>query len=416
MPLLAFNLTGTALALAAGKPVPPILPASTSPPARGPAYDVTSELRPNLTVDPAHGKAGGLTGANYVAIQVQVTAVSIALEWTGDPEYLTTGLTVPGPSPGAHAATHKTAGGTDLLTIAGTTAANSSAATGITGTGAGSSHAHGVTDGGHDHGAATGAGSSHTHSVSGDTPGTDSITAVNQSTATAQLVDLGAPDLADVDVIHAAILATDAGSPYNADAQPDVPRNLTCDFAATWDGGKITITGVDQFDVAVSEEFPVPGLPGQTVGVKIFKTINALGIAKETVGSNAVAVTIGIGNKLGITPGLAIAKGILTVEDAQEAAIGWDAIYSAVEPTTPPDGSKEFLVMVKTNHLHVQNSHAHTVASHNHGAATGAEAAHTHSVSSDTADVTVNAEAAHTHSITDPNHNHSQSSHAHNIT
>lgn len=118
--LLAYNLTGVQLALAAGVP-PRVLPISAFPPARGPAVDVTTELRPAVAVDPAHGVAGGLTGANYVDLQVQVTAGSVAFEWTHGPEYLTTGLVVPGPAPGIHAGTHLTGAG-DPLAVSTTTA------------------------------------------------------------------------------------------------------------------------------------------------------------------------------------------------------------------------------------------------------------------------------------------------------
>jgi hypothetical protein len=113
MPLLAFNITGAPATLAAGNPAR-TLPASASPPGRGKPVDVTSELRPNLTVDPANGKAGGLTGANVTAIQEQ--AASIVLEWTSDPEYLTDALVVSGPTAGLHAPTHN-AGGGDVLAI-----------------------------------------------------------------------------------------------------------------------------------------------------------------------------------------------------------------------------------------------------------------------------------------------------------
>ena len=117
MPLLAYNLTGAPLPLAAGNPIV-TLAASAAPPARGMAYNVTSELRPNLTVDPTHGKTGGLAAGAYALLQAQVTAGSVAYEWTSDPEYLTPGLAVSGPEPGLHAATHEN-GGADEISIAG---------------------------------------------------------------------------------------------------------------------------------------------------------------------------------------------------------------------------------------------------------------------------------------------------------
>jgi len=117
MALRVFNITAAPVALAAGNPVRTI-PASVAAPARGPAVDVTSELRPNLAVDPANGVVGGLTAANFIALQAQ--AASLVFEWTSDPEYITGTLATAGPAPGAHAATHKTAGGTDVLAVGGT--------------------------------------------------------------------------------------------------------------------------------------------------------------------------------------------------------------------------------------------------------------------------------------------------------
>lgn len=79
MPLYAYNKTGSPLALAAGGVT---LPASASPPARGPAINVTAELK-------------SLSGANYTSLQAQVTAGSVDFEWSLSAEYSTTNLTIP---------------------------------------------------------------------------------------------------------------------------------------------------------------------------------------------------------------------------------------------------------------------------------------------------------------------------------
>lgn len=115
MALLAYNLTGSPVALAAGTPTV-TLPASSNPPNRGPAVDVTSELRPNAAVDPTNGITGGVDAAGYAALQAQ--AASVQFEWTRDAEYLTTGLTVGGPTAGLHAASHQNGGG-DEVSVAG---------------------------------------------------------------------------------------------------------------------------------------------------------------------------------------------------------------------------------------------------------------------------------------------------------
>src|SRR5260370_955996 len=74
MALLAFNLTGAPLTLAAGNPSCPTIPASPSPPNPGPGFNVTAYLK-------------GLSGAQYTALQVQVTAGSVQYNWTDVAEF-----------------------------------------------------------------------------------------------------------------------------------------------------------------------------------------------------------------------------------------------------------------------------------------------------------------------------------------
>lgn len=99
MPLYAYNLTGSPVPLAASRTTIPTLPASASPPSRGLEVDVTSEMRPSRTVDLARGVVGGLDAANFAAIEAQIFARTIALEWTSDPEYLTSVVAPGGPTP-----------------------------------------------------------------------------------------------------------------------------------------------------------------------------------------------------------------------------------------------------------------------------------------------------------------------------
>jgi hypothetical protein len=86
MSLIAYNITGAAIVIS-GTTVS--VPASSNPPTAGISLDVTSELRPNLTVDPVKGHAGGLAAADYAAIAGQV---GLKIAWTSSPEYITTGL------------------------------------------------------------------------------------------------------------------------------------------------------------------------------------------------------------------------------------------------------------------------------------------------------------------------------------
>jgi hypothetical protein len=93
MALYAYRLKTSSLALAAGNPIrTPVVSPSNG--ARGPRFDVTDELRPNLTVDPQSGVAGGLNAAAFASLQAQVASDDFAYEWTGVPEYKTATLRV----------------------------------------------------------------------------------------------------------------------------------------------------------------------------------------------------------------------------------------------------------------------------------------------------------------------------------
>ena len=82
MALYAYNKKGTAQVI----PIVNItVPPSLSPPSRGPAYNVTSELE-------------GLSNASYTAIQAKVTDGTFDFEWTGAVEYETPGLATSRPS------------------------------------------------------------------------------------------------------------------------------------------------------------------------------------------------------------------------------------------------------------------------------------------------------------------------------
>ena len=120
MAFLVYNKTGAPLPLAVGGVTVPL---SLAPPARGQPSNVTDELRPDLTVDPARGHVGGLTAADFAALEAQRLLGTLNYEWTDDPEYATGALTVDGPLPGTHGGSHAP-GGVDAIvtTIAGTIA------------------------------------------------------------------------------------------------------------------------------------------------------------------------------------------------------------------------------------------------------------------------------------------------------
>ncbi len=80
MALLAYNLTGSPVALVYPVVNTPVLSASDSPPNPGAGFDVTSELR-------------GLEDASYDALEAQRPS-TILYQWSGAPEYYVGSLTI----------------------------------------------------------------------------------------------------------------------------------------------------------------------------------------------------------------------------------------------------------------------------------------------------------------------------------
>jgi hypothetical protein len=78
-------------------------------------------------------------------------------------------------------------------------------------------------------------------------------------------------------------------------ANPAIPRNLTV-WATGACTSAITITGTNQFDVAISEAISCNGA-AIVAGTLVFKTITAISCAAYTVG--AVTVSVGQGSILG---------------------------------------------------------------------------------------------------------------------
>lgn len=154
---------------------------------------------------------------------------------------------------------------------------------------------------------------------------------------------LGAPDAAGTTDVHAAVQADDANAFPGPITAPDVPRTLQVAFAASWDGGDVTVVGTDQFGNAQTETFA--DVAGTTVaGSKIFKTVTS--ITKETVGATTNTASVGYGPILGIPAKLSGTSHLLFADGVAEAGT-FDATENSVDTATAPDGSAEFVVMVK---------------------------------------------------------------------
>lgn len=166
------------------------------------------------------------------------------------------------------------------------------------------------------------------------------------------LVDTAAKGANDVVTAKAANLAgtTALGTSFAIEAAAAAkllacPRNLRCVFAALWDGGDITVVGTNQFGEAQTEV--IADNAGNTVvGEKVWKTVTS--ISKQAVGATANTVTVGTGDKLAcgkVKVNNAFAQ-LLT--DGAAEAVTIDVANSGFTPTTVPDGSHDYQLLVRS--------------------------------------------------------------------
>lgn len=318
MPLLVYNLTGTAVMTARGTP-PRLIPASSAPPAPGEPVNMTTELQ-------------GLSGPAYADLEAQRTGNVLAFEWTSDAEYSTTGLTVAGPTIGLHANTHKTAGGTDVLTIATSAAANVGATT---------------------------------------------ATMVQETKAAN--VRYRAPRGVGTTALKGLTNIAASGSLMPLTLQPDYPRKLQVAIVDANDSisaGTLTITGVGASGEAVTEVIPFKAAAGansRTVTTTYaYATISAVDMA-GVVGFDAGVDQVSIGDAaaLGLPVQQIPTAGNFSVYKANVAmaneAIGTvDATARTISPTTPPNGTNIYDFFYTYTVTAVQNSHLHTQVQHTH--------------------------------------------------
>jgi hypothetical protein len=399
MALLVFNITGAAVTLAAGTPAK-VIPASAAPPARGAAVNVTSELR-------------GLVAGGYIALEAQRPGV-LVYEWTSDPEYATGTLTIGGPVPGLHASTHAAAGGDPLTVSTAATLTTPIAIARITSVLAPdladidavhanlAGNANSVVQASQDFGllgdfdstlqavpigrlgnvvsvtvigdSATGAGV--VSNVVGNAltihyeSGVSTVALVEANLAAppgSTLVTVSAPGTAatvltapadniPLTLLSGGVDGVDFPGPFTS---PDVPRNVTATFGAAYNAGDVRVYGTDQFDVVIEDSL-VSNPGGITAGTKIFKTVTRA--KRAAIGAAADPVSIGFGNKLGLSVVLSSVRGIGTVDGVGEA-MTFDMTNNAVTPTTLPNTARNYDVIVQTTITSAQNAHAHILSS-----------------------------------------------------
>jgi hypothetical protein len=159
------------------------------------------------------------------------------------------------------------------------------------------------------------------------------------------------PDAPAVDELHADFTAAEDEVSFPGPfTDPDVPRNIAVDFAALYDGGDITVTGTDEDDDVIDEEFTaVAG--SQVVGTKIFKTVTAAVRSLTTEAASAVSIGYPTtGNLIGLGAVRPVDDfGILTVDGTtEEVIVDSTAGNENFSPDTEPDGSRVFVILVNS--------------------------------------------------------------------
>lgn len=164
----------------------------------------------------------------------------------------------------------------------------------------------------------------------------------------AGLIAGGTPAAKSANSVHAAIRGdTSIANVTTGLANPVTPRNLRVAFgAAHWDGGDVIAIGTDQFGAAVTETFT--STPGSTVvGVKIFATVTSLHHTVLGTDSDAAnTYTVGTGDKIGVLLIPHTGSPVLLTVDGVGEAVTFDAATNAFTPTTVPNASHVYVLIV----------------------------------------------------------------------
>lgn len=143
--------------------------------------------------------------------------------------------------------------------------------------------------------------------------------------------------------VHAAVAGNAVANLFPGPiTNPATPRNLSAVAAASYDGGALTIVGTNQFDKAQTEVI-TPVAASTVYGTKIFKTVSS--ITKGAVGANAAAVSVGTGDKIGVTYNVANSTGLMYVGGVLEA-VTVDPVADAWTATSVPNGALSFVALL----------------------------------------------------------------------
>jgi hypothetical protein len=126
-----------------------------------------------------------------------------------------------------------------------------------------------------------------------------------------------------------------------ADTTPDFPRNVLATFGGTWDGGDITIVGIDHTGKQVTEVL-ADNAGGTTTGSVAWKSL--ISVTKQAVGAAAGTVAIGYSTKLGLGVQPLVAGSALCFVDGVGVLPTVDTVYGTIVPATAPDGTHDYVI------------------------------------------------------------------------
>jgi hypothetical protein len=161
-------------------------------------------------------------------------------------------------------------------------------------------------------------------------------------------VPFTAPHAAGTDVL-AGPIASNAGTYTGPFTLPPTPRVVQGVFPPLWDGGDVTLHGIDQYGTAGrSDVLASPGAGGGTVqGLVVFSALTNAELGAVGAGVLTLSLQGGIALGLGPTP---VAPGtdfcIVFPNGSSVEADGVDATHGTVTLTTAPNGSNNYAVLV----------------------------------------------------------------------
>jgi hypothetical protein len=144
--------------------------------------------------------------------------------------------------------------------------------------------------------------------------------------------------------VHAAVREDAAEAAFTGTiTNPAHPRSLSVNFASGWQGGNITIVGLDQFGRSQTET--ITANAGNTVqGTKIFSVLSSA--TKGAAAGTTDTATLQTGTIIGLPVPLLGTWGIMLVDGVAELAT-WNATVHGFTPgTTAPNGSHDYTCIV----------------------------------------------------------------------